>query len=422
MPPPLAGPSGITLGKCVGRGQYGEVFHATVNGSGDAVAVKRIDRSLLSPSRTEALLSEIESLKGLRHPHIVALLDIQHNRQSVFLVLQYCNGRDFSVYLRESGPLSEPLVWPLFGQLVDGLRFLQHHQLIHRDLKPANILLDYPGGAPAAGVVPVLLIADFGFAGHAKPHERLVGMLGTPLYMAPEILTMGEYDSRVDLWSLGIILHEMIFGRTPFHSRTMAELVAKLSSTEEIDIQQTHAGISPELYTILFGLLRRTPDERLTLEQLCASPYIRPYLTPLQRRRTPPRRAAVPAPTVKPPATPPRLSADASLRAGAEHAQRAVASDQKADYADAQKHYELAASFLLSAIRSDPSSPHAKAARERCDAYVSRAEQLKRAREARPARAGPPQPLRRTPSGNEERPQNDSSSVIGASHANYYLF
>ncbi|CAG2102455.1 unnamed protein product [Medioppia subpectinata] len=140
------------------------------------------------------------------------------------------------------------------------------------DLKPQNILISSKiCGNQWRNVV--LKIADFGFAQYLRPEDSATSLRGSPLYMAPEILLRTKYDASVDLWSVGIILYECLFGSAPFSSESIEELTQKIKSPEPIKIP-TNIDISDNCRDILAKLLQRDPRKRISFDEFFGHPFI----------------------------------------------------------------------------------------------------------------------------------------------------
>uniref|UniRef100_A0A673GMF6 Serine/threonine-protein kinase ULK3 n=1 Tax=Sinocyclocheilus rhinocerous TaxID=307959 RepID=A0A673GMF6_9TELE len=190
----------------LGSGTYATVYKAfRKTDSREAVAVKVVSKKSLNKSSMENLLTEIEILKTVRHPHIVQLKDFQvQDSQHLVMCALLIRMRRHDV--------SHVCV------LACALQFLHEKNISHLDLKPQNILLS--GN--------VLKLADFGFAQYMSPWDEQQALRGSPLYMAPEMVCRRHYDARVDLWSVGFILYKALFGRAPFASRSFAKLEEKI--------------------------------------------------------------------------------------------------------------------------------------------------------------------------------------------------
>ncbi|KAI8620655.1 hypothetical protein BC830DRAFT_1225209 [Chytriomyces sp. MP71] len=263
---------GIRIGDEIGRGSFATVF-VGFDAAGGKVAVKSVARNKLNRKLAENLESEIRILKDISHPNIVALVEIVKTETHIHLVMEFCRLGDLSAYIKRKGnvlphgvsPLThtqqqpsnalaspwgginEAIVRHFLAMLASALETLRSLSLIHRDLKPQNLLLDPPPpGSPdvilqspymnapplVVPALPVLKLADFGFA-RALPQQSLASTLcGSPLYMAPEILRGDRYDAKVDLWSLGTILYECMTGRPPFKAQNHIDLLRKIDRGE----------------------------------------------------------------------------------------------------------------------------------------------------------------------------------------------
>jgi serine/threonine-protein kinase ULK/ATG1 len=182
------------------------------------------------------------------------------------------------------GSLNEVVTRHFLKQLSSALKFLRDRNLIHRDIKPQNLLLcpspsSYRSGAaqvipykgsddsyePTTGVesLPMLKIADFGFARSLPATSLAETLCGSPLYMAPEILRYEKYDAKADLWSVGTVLYEMVVGRPPFRATNHVELLRKIEKGEDRIRFPEENPASDDIKKLIRGLLKRNPVERL---------------------------------------------------------------------------------------------------------------------------------------------------------------
>ncbi|KAK1157884.1 serine/threonine-protein kinase ULK3 isoform X1 [Acipenser oxyrinchus oxyrinchus] len=228
-PPKLAE---FILTERLGSGTYATVYKAyRKKDSREVVAVKVVGKKGLNKASVENLLTEIEILKTVRHPHIVQLKDFQWDSENIYLILEFCSGGDLSRFIRSRRLLPERVARSFLQQLACALQFLHERNISHLDLKPQNILLS--GG--------LLKLADFGFAQYMSPWDEKHVLRGSPLYMAPEMVCSQQYDARADLWSVGVILYEALFGRPPFASRSYTELEEKIRSDKPIEVRKPHS-------------------------------------------------------------------------------------------------------------------------------------------------------------------------------------
>ncbi|KAJ0056242.1 hypothetical protein NL108_004523, partial [Boleophthalmus pectinirostris] len=231
--------------------------------SREVVAVKVVGKKTLNKASTENLLTEIEILKTIKHPHIVQLKDFQWDAENIYLILEWCSGGDLSRFIRSRRILPERIARRFLQQIACALQFLHEKNISHLDLKPQNILLS---GS-------VLKLADFGFAQYMSPWDEQSVLRGSPLYMAPEMVCRRQYDSRVDLWSVGVILYEALFGRAPFASRSYAELEDKIRSNQPIELPPG-TRVSKDCRDLLLRLLERNPDARITFAEFFMHPFV----------------------------------------------------------------------------------------------------------------------------------------------------
>ncbi|KAL3065035.1 hypothetical protein OYC64_015256 [Pagothenia borchgrevinki] len=335
-PPKL---SDFILTERLGSGTYATVYKAYRKGdSREVVAVKVVSKKSLNRVSTENLLTEIEILKTMRHPHIVQLKDFQWDAENIYLILEWCSGGDLSCFIRSRRILPETVVRRFLQQIACALQFLNERNISHLDLKPQNILLS---GS-------ILKLADFGFARYMSPWDEQSSLRGSPLYMAPEMVCRRQYDSRVDLWSVGVILYEALFGRAPFASRSYAELEEKIRSNQPIELPPG-ARVSKNCRDLLLRLLDRNPDARITFKEFFTHPFVDMEHMP---------------------------SAESLVKAKAMVLQ-AVQKDQEGERDAALCLYCSALEHFVPAIHYETDRQRKETLRQKVRQYVSRAEELK---------------------------------------------
>ncbi|KAI1314619.1 Serine/threonine-protein kinase [Mortierella claussenii] len=291
----------------IGRGSFAIVYKGYHRVTKESVAIKSVLRSKLTKKLLENLASEINILKGIRHDHIVALVDCKETESHIHLVMEYCSQGDLSQYIKRRGDgppslpsppgggLHEVVVRHFLKQLASALEFLRSKNLIHRDLKPQNLLLHPPSNSKEGSGygLPVLKVADFGFA-RSLPHLSLAETLcGSPLYMAPEILRYEKYDAKADLWSVGTVLYEMCTGKPPFRALNHVALLKTIEKAQDVitfpgepsvddrtgssPSQLSHQGavtISDDIKDLIRQLLKRNPVERISFEEFFMNPTV----------------------------------------------------------------------------------------------------------------------------------------------------
>eukprot|EP00731_Ephydatia_muelleri_P015693 Em0009g117a len=264
---PRAEPKNYRLLYKLGSGTFATVYKAQKKDpTRNEVAVKVIERSRLNRASMQNLLTEIEVMKDLGHPHIVKLLDFEWDDSSIYLVMEFCAGGDLSRFIKSKKTLSEAFARKFLRQLALALQFMRSKGIAHMDLKPQNLLLTEERK-------PVLKIGDFGMAQHLSAEDSASSFRGSPLYMAPEIMLSQHYDAKVDLWSVGVILYEALFGAAPFACSTLEELHERVLDPRPVEIPAVPV-VTEQCRHLLQCLLERDPDKRITFEDFFNHPFV----------------------------------------------------------------------------------------------------------------------------------------------------
>uniref|UniRef100_A0A8C3WPX2 non-specific serine/threonine protein kinase n=1 Tax=Catagonus wagneri TaxID=51154 RepID=A0A8C3WPX2_9CETA len=252
----------------VGHGAFAVVFRKT----DWEVAIKSINKKNLSKSQI-LLGKEIKILKELQHENIVALYDVQELPNSVFLVMEYCNGGDLADYLQAKGTLSEDTIRVFLHQIAAAMRVLHSKGIIHRDLKPQNILLSYASRRKSSVSGIRIKIADFGFARYLHSNMMAATLCGSPMYMAPEVIMSQHYDARADLWSIGTVIYQCLVGKPPFQANSPQDLRIFYEKNRNL-MPSIPRETSPYLANLLLGLLQRNQKDRMDFEAFFSHPFL----------------------------------------------------------------------------------------------------------------------------------------------------
>lgn len=263
----------------LGNGSFSDVYLGKYTGSSTRyiknntnVAIKIINIKNVSSKSIKIVNDEIDimiMIKDDPHPNIVECYDVIKKNDYVYIIMEFCDSGNLRNILKK--PIKEKYAQFYFLQLANGLKYLDKNNIIHRDIKPKNILL--------TNSRRILKIADFGFARKSKDQSLYDTICGSPLYMAPEIMGNNYYNKQTDLWSIGMILFEMLYGFHPFHNcKTIPEL--KLSADKKIDIpphNTQNKDLSNECISLLMILLQKDVINRITWEDFFNHPWLNLY-------------------------------------------------------------------------------------------------------------------------------------------------
>ena len=250
--------------ECVGEGGMGRIYKARHRHMSRRFAIKMLFGDLAADKKMRNRFSqEAEAACRLSHPNVVSVNDVGETPVGqLYLAMDFVDGPDLRALIREQAPFDTRRAADLLWQLASGLSHAHDKGLVHRDFKPGNIIVIDEG----KGEVPKIL--DFGIAhiledGHDNQLTTEGTVMGTPAYMSPEH-AMGEpLDGRTDLFSLGVVLYQMLCGRLPFDGKG-PELVRKNMSVEPPAIAHRVPGVvvDPTLETIAFQLMAKRPEHR----------------------------------------------------------------------------------------------------------------------------------------------------------------
>lgn len=236
----------------IGKGGMGEVYKAYDSQLQRVVALKLpIFQETPTPTHMERFLREAKTTAGLRHPNIVTVYDIGLEGNQPFLVMEFIKGVSLREYVREN-KLSYEVIAEILYKVLNALEYAHKQNIIHRDLKPENIMME--DGEPK--------VMDFGLA---KVHESSqllsqTGMIiGTPQYMPPEQATgdVKSMDHRSDIYSVGIILYELMCGQPPFSADSLVNLIYKILNDEPIYPKKYQKQIPIELENIALKAIQK---------------------------------------------------------------------------------------------------------------------------------------------------------------------
>jgi len=257
------------LGAKLRSGSYASVWECTHKVTNERYAVKIILRKKLHPKDDEAVLNEVAMMQSLAdNKYVVHLMDFYEEEDSFYIVLEYMAGGDVFdriVSLTQYTELDARNLTLTLLRAVGGMHSLG---IVHRDLKPQNLLLRDEKDNSS------IKVADFGFARRVHTPESLTTRVGTPTYVAPEVLKNIPHDHRVDLWSIGVIVFVLLVGYPPFMEDDQPKLFQKIRTGEWSFHEDDWKHISRDAKDLIRGFLQVDPKDRWTIEQALKSRWI----------------------------------------------------------------------------------------------------------------------------------------------------
>jgi serine/threonine protein kinase/Tfp pilus assembly protein PilF len=240
----------------LGKGGMGKVYRAEDEKIKEEVALKLIKPEIASDKKTiERFSNELKMARKIAHRNVCKMYDLGEEKGTHYITMEYVPGEDLKRLVRKVGQFSAGKTISIAKQVCEGLAEAHRLGVVHRDLKPQNIMVDEEGNAR---------IMDFGIARSVKG-KGITGagvMIGTPEYMSPEQAEVKEVDQRSDIYSLGVILYEMVTGRVPFEGETPLGIAMKHKSEMPKDPREFNTQIPEDLSRVILRCLEKDKEKR----------------------------------------------------------------------------------------------------------------------------------------------------------------
>lgn len=256
--------------KELGEGAFGKVFLVEHRTTHIRRAVKELDKSKAEKDSHSKFIAEVDILSRLDHPHILKLCELYEDTLRYYVVSEVLTGGELFDYVIKLGHLSEATAAKIMHQILSAVTYCHQNGIVHRDLKPENLLLE---SQPQEGKEIIIKMIDFGTSSLFSSSSRLHKKIGTPYYIAPEVLNM-DYTEKCDVWSCGVILYILLSGYPPFPGKSNEEIMRKVRIGQFHFNHPEFNTISTEAKTLIRKMLVMDQRSRLSAEQALQDPWI----------------------------------------------------------------------------------------------------------------------------------------------------
>ena len=250
--------------KSIGKGGFGCVWKVRHKITKKVYAIKVINKdSIIKQNLIEQTNREIEIMYKLDHPHIIKLYNHYEDDEDFCLVMQYASKGQLYNQIKRLKRLDQKTAAQYMREIISAVKYLhtRNPPIIHRDIKPENILLDSDGRCK---------LADFGWSNFEEKNKQRETYCGTPEYLAPEMINKSGHDETVDIWSLGVLLFELLTGKTPFNFKGDRNQLYNSIKTLKINWTDDFPPLAKDLIS---KILRLKPSDRLSLDQISKHPW-----------------------------------------------------------------------------------------------------------------------------------------------------
>ncbi|XP_028284871.1 protein kinase D4 isoform X2 [Parambassis ranga] len=260
----------IFTDEVLGSGQFGVVYRGTHRESGRPVAIKVIDKTRFATKQERQLKNEAAILRNLNHLGVVLLEGMFETIEYVFVVMEKLHGDMLEMILSsEKGRLPERITRFLVMQILEALRYLHLKHIAHCDLKPENVLL------ASSDPLPQVKLCDFGFARIIGEKSFRRSVVGTPAYLAPEVISTSGYNRSLDMWSVGVVMYVSLSGTFPFNEDE--EIRQQITNATFMYPRQPWASISLEAVSLISNLLQVSVRRRFSVGKALGHTWLQDF-------------------------------------------------------------------------------------------------------------------------------------------------
>jgi len=258
------------FGEELGKGAYGTVVKAKQIRDGKFYAIKMVQRKDMKPEDEQDLDLEVEILRTLKHKYVMTLIDYYKLPECHYIVTELLEGGELFDRIAQKTTYTEKEAKDVMYIFFTAMAYVHEQGIVHRDLKPENLLLLSKSDDLH------LKIADFGLAGQIKGSNGvLYGVAGTPLYMAPEMVSKKPYSYPADVWSMGVICFILLGGYPPFNADSIGKLITVIKKADYSFDHRFWGGISKDAKDLIASMLALNPSKRITIKEALEHKWIR---------------------------------------------------------------------------------------------------------------------------------------------------
>ncbi|ODQ64325.1 hypothetical protein NADFUDRAFT_67070 [Nadsonia fulvescens var. elongata DSM 6958] len=262
-----------SLGDRLGKGAFATVYRALNLSTGETVAVKQSNLADVRTSDLAAIMQEIDLLKNLHHSNIVKYHGFVKTEETFNIILEYCENGSLTSICKKFGKFPEPLVARYIRQVLQGLEYLHEQGVIHRDIKGANILTTKDG---------LVKLADFGVATKISSALGDASVVGTPNWMAPEIISLSGATTASDIWSVGCTAIELLTGKPPYNSMNPMGAMFAIVNDDHPPIPESVSKLTRDFLVQCF---QKDPNLRISARQLLRHRWLQVRVDQSRERR-----------------------------------------------------------------------------------------------------------------------------------------
>ncbi|OMJ66074.1 hypothetical protein SteCoe_37214 [Stentor coeruleus] len=256
--------------KILGKGGFGTVTLVEDKRTGAKRALKELHKSGLSKDDEQTMLREVTTLSQIDHPHIMKVFELIESATSYNIITELIEGGELLEKITKEKKLSEKLAAKFMFETMSAIFYCHSKGIVHRDLKPQNLLLTSKG--PDASIK----VIDFGIADKLNSRGKITEVIGTPLFMSPEMFD-GNYNEKCDIWSSGVILFMMITGNVPFSGNGIAMIKEAIKAAKIDYTRPVWNSVSADVQDLIKKMLDPNPSKRFSAEQVLNHQWFASY-------------------------------------------------------------------------------------------------------------------------------------------------